>query len=40
MMACIDVTSGASKFVGDAYQAGIKFAVEEINASGGCWAGQ
>lgn len=31
----LDVTSGAFKDIGDRYQMGVKFAVEEINASGG-----
>jgi branched-chain amino acid transport system substrate-binding protein len=34
-MVSLDVISGTMKFVGDAYQDGIKFAVEEINAAGG-----
>jgi len=34
-MVCLDIISGTMKFVGDAYQYGIKFAVEEINAAGG-----
>jgi ABC-type branched-subunit amino acid transport system substrate-binding protein len=31
----LDVTSGAFKDIGDRYQMGVKFAVDEINASGG-----
>lgn len=34
-MVALDVISGTMKFVGDSYQYGLKFAEEEINASGG-----
>lgn len=34
-MVCLELISGVGKTVGDGYQYGIKFAVEEINAAGG-----